>query len=224
MPTRTRTITGPTRDTDTVTVTTTAEPSTQTLTTTATVTQTDTVTHRDTVTRTETVRPPTPASGAAESSDGQALRPWQWLVVVLVLLGIAALVVWWVRRHRERTEWDGRLATARTDARWVEGTLVDRVTGAVSTAEAGRTWQAAQPRVMALDATLYELSTTAPDEDRAAAATTLRQHVAALASAVDAETSLPPGASADQLRARQGAVASARAQLRGLLEEIVQHR
>ncbi|MEP6650292.1 MAG: hypothetical protein ABJA74_10355 [Lapillicoccus sp.] len=164
-------------------------------------TKTETVTRTErpttvtnTVTSTVTT---TPAPQPELASSGLPL--WVWVVLALLLIAVIVLVVWLVRRSQARTEWDKKLALARRNALWFEDSLVQQVMARGSTAEAWRTWQAAQPRLLSLDEMLYELSTTAPDEERAAQAT-------------------GPDATVDDLRARRAAVWRARTELRTLLD------
>ncbi|HVD63797.1 MAG TPA: hypothetical protein VNC14_05855 [Lapillicoccus sp.] len=197
----TQTVTTETRtQTDTVTVTTTAtsRPSTRTVTETATPSPTTTV--------------------PAEPTSSTGLPLWVWLLLLILLIAVIVLVVWLVRRGQSRTDWDEKMAQARRNAQWFEDSLVQQVMARGSTAEAWRTWQAAQPRLLSLDEQLYDLSTTAPDEERAQQAGQLRSRVAGLVEAMGADTSTSPDANVDDLRARRAAVWRARTELRNLLD------
>jgi hypothetical protein len=212
------TVTTETRTT-TETITRTGAPTTVTNTLTNTVTNTVTNTITSTVTNTVTAAPtPQPVATSA------GLPPWAWVLLALLLIGIIALVVWLVRRAGGRAEWDDKMAQARRDANWLEDSLVQQVIDRGSTAEASRTWQAAQPRLIALDESLYSLSTTAPDEERTAQATQLRARVAGLVQAVGADTATPPDASGDDFRARRAAVWRARTELRQVLDAAAQRQ
>jgi hypothetical protein len=187
-------------------------------TTTETVTRTErptTVTNTVTNTVTSTVTN-TPAPQPQPTSAGLPL--WVWVVLAVLLIAVIALVVWLVRRGQVRADWDEKLALARRNAGWVEDSLVQQVMARGSTTEAWRTWQAAQPRLLSLDEMLYTLSTTAPDEERAARATELRARVGALVEAMGADTSTGPEATVDDLRSRRAAVWRARTELRRLLD------
>jgi hypothetical protein len=196
----------------TVPVTTPVVPST----TTETITRTERpTTVTNTVTSTVT---PTPTPTPQPEPAGAGLPLWVWVVLAVLLIAVLALVVWLVRRGRVRADWDDKLALARRNAGWFEDSLVQQVMSRGSTTEAWRTWQAAQPRLLSLDEQLYTLSTTAPDEERAAQATQLRARVGGLVEAMGADTSTGPGASVDDLRARRAAVWRARTELRQLLD------
>lgn len=197
----------------------TVPPETQ-RTTTATITRTERpTTVTNTVTSTVTA---TPTPQPQPTSSGLPL--WAWVVLAILLLAIIALVVWLVRRSQTRADWDEKMALARRNAGWFEDSLVQQVMARGSTAEAWRTWQAAQPRLLSLDETLYTLSTTAPDEERAAEASQLRARVAGLVEAMGADTATGPDATVDDLRARRAAVWRARTELRQLLDASTQRR
>ncbi|MEP6629830.1 MAG: hypothetical protein ABJA89_05135 [Lapillicoccus sp.] len=180
---------------------------------TGTVTVTRTETPRtNTVTSTVTAAPqPTPASGSG-------VPPWVWVVLAVLVLLLLALVIWLVRRARARSAWDQKMGVARRNALWVEDALVQQVMARASTAEAASTWQAAQPRLLSLDESLYALSTTAPDPERAAQAEQLRARLGGLVDAMGADTSTGRDATVDDLRARRSAVWRARTDLRTWLD------
>ncbi len=178
---------------------------------TVTVTRTESPT-TSTVTSTVTATPqPSPAAGGA-------VPLWVWIVLAVLLILLIALVVWLVRRARARSAWDERMAVARRNALWVEDALVQQVMARASTAEAAATWQAAQPRLLSLDESLYSLSTTAPDPERAAQANQLRARLGGLVEAMGADTNTGPTATVDDLRARRSAVWRARTDLRSWLD------
>ncbi len=190
------TITLPTR-TETETVTQTSQPTTQTV--------------------TETSKPtPAPAPDPAATSGG--LPAWLWFLIIVVVVAVIALIVWLVRRSQTVAAWDEKMHGARREAAWVEDSLIDQVNSRATTAEAAATWAAARPRLLTLDESIYALSTTAPDPERAAGATRLRGRLQALVDAVSADTATGDSATVDDLRVRRAAVAKARSDLRGLLQ------
>jgi hypothetical protein len=181
------------------------------------------VTGTVTVTRTETPRTNTVTSTVTAASQPPAaststVPSWVWIVLVLLLIALLALIAWLVRRARERSRWDETMGVARRNALWVEDALVQQVMARGSTAEAAATWQAAQPRLLSLDESLYSLSTTAPDPERAAQATQLRGRLGALVEAMGADTNTGGDATVDDLRARRSAVWRARTDLRTWLD------
>ena len=141
-----------------------------------------------------------------------------WVVLAVLVLLLLALIIWLVRRARARSAWDQKMGVARRNALWVEDALVQQVMARASTAEAASTWQAAQPRLLSLDESLYALSNTAPDTERAAQAEQLRARLGGLVDAMGADTSTGRDATVDDLRARRSAVWRARTDLRSWLD------
>lgn len=179
---------------------------------------TGTVTITRTATPSTTTVTSTPTAAPQPAAATTTVPPWVWILLALLLLALIALVVWLVRRARARADWDRRMGVARRNALWVEDALVQQVIARASTAEAAATWQAAQPRLMTLDESLYSLSTNAPDPERAAQATQLRSRLSGLVDAMGADTNTGRNASVDDLRARRSAVWRARTDLRSWLD------
>jgi hypothetical protein len=175
-----------------------------------------------TVTRTETPRTSTVTSTVTAAPPpaptSSSVPAWVWVLLALLVLLLLTLVIWLVRRARARSAWDEKMGVARRNALWVEDALVQQVMARASTAEAAATWQAAQPRLMSLDESLYSLSTTAPDPERATAAEQLRARLGGLVDAMGADTSTGRDATVDDLRARRAAVWRARTDLRTWLD------
>lgn len=197
----------------------TSPPATTTSEQQGTVTRTETETQTETRTQTATVTQTATPAPQPTGSASLGLPLWLWILIALLLIALIALIVWLVRRNQVRTAWDDTMTAARRESGWVEDSLVQQVSSKATTAEAAATWTAARPRLLALDESIYALSTTAPDPERAAAATRLRGRVTALVDAVSADTSLGETATVDDLRARRAGVAKARSELRALLEQ-----
>ncbi|WP_076258610.1 hypothetical protein [Intrasporangium flavum] len=143
---------------------------------------------------------------------------WPWLLFALVVLG--TLVGLLVRRRRTSevlAAWDARLDAARQEASWVEDALTTQVLSTATPEEASSVWSAAQPRLLAIDEDLHALVTDAPDEQRAATATGLREQLGRLVAAVGADVAAGPGTDADGFRTRRAAIDAARRDLRGTL-------
>ena len=201
------------------TITTSGATSSPPVTTTATRTEaTGTVTITKTGAASTTTVTSTRTEAPQPASATTAVPPWVWIVLALLILALIALIIWLVRRSRARADWDRRMGQARRNALWVEDALVQQVMARASTAEAAATWQAAQPRLMTLDESLYALSSNAPDPERAAQATQLRARLGGLVDAMGADTNTGRDASVDDLRARRSAVWRARTDLRSWLD------
>jgi len=211
--------------TNTATVTQTAT-ATVTQTNTATVTQTSTQTTTTTVTATPTTATPSPSGSTTPPAGDLAAAPvadqgavwWPWLLLALVVLGLLA---WLLLRRRAANQalaaWDARLDTARSEASWVEDALTAQVLSTPTTEEAQAIWGAAQPRLLAIDESLHALVADAPDEQRAAASTNLRDQLGRLVEAVGTDVAGGPDGSADDFRTRRAAIDAARHELRQTL-------
>jgi hypothetical protein len=143
---------------------------------------------------------------------------WPWLLLALVALGLLA---WLLLRRRRADEvlaaWDARLDAARQEASWVEDALTAQVLSTPTTQEAQGVWGAAQPRLLAIDENLHALVTEAPDEQRAAAATNLREQLGHLVETVGADVAAGSSTDPDDFRTRRAAIDAARKELRQTL-------
>lgn len=153
------TVTVPTVTIPTITLPTRTETETVTVTVTGTVTQTSKPTTR-TVTETPT---PTATSTPQPQPTSSGLPAWLWFLIALIVIAVIALIVRLVRRSQTIAAWDEKMHAVRREAGWVGDSLVDQVNLRATTAEAAATWAAARPRLLALDESVYALSTTAPD-------------------------------------------------------------
>lgn len=207
------------------------QTATVTQTSTATVTQTSTATVTRTDTATVTRAPATSATPTASASTSTpagevAAAPvadegtvwWPWLLLGLVALGLLA---WLLLRRRRADEvlaaWDARLDAARQEASWVEDALTAQVLATPTTQEAQSVWGAARPRLLAIDENLHALVTDAPDEQRGAAATNLREQLGRLVEAVGADLAAGSSTDPDDFRTRRAAIDAARKELRQTL-------
>jgi hypothetical protein len=123
------------------------------------------------------------APAAAESSSSS---PWLWwLLGLLAVLAAVALVVWLLRGRAATKAWEARLAGAVAESRWLAHELLPAALGAESAAARRSTWTASRPRVQALQNSLNELLSSAP-EGRSGDVQRLRDPVADVSSAMDA--------------------------------------
>jgi hypothetical protein len=170
---------------------------------------------------TETARPtpdatptPTATDATAATAQEEGIPWWVWLLAALLLAAVVALLVGWNRRRAALAAWDDRLTAAVGELRWVEGSLVPAVLRAGTVAEATAVWAAGRPRVLAIDEELFSLAApSAPDDERRGRASMLRERLAVLTSAVDADTAPDAQADAEGFRTRRGAIEQARTDL-----------
>jgi len=146
---------------------------------------------------------PTPAAGAPAPADtSTSISPWWWLLVaaVVVALVVGGALLW--RRRRRRTTWSDEMSRVTTELRWADEQLIPSMLGAHTVAEFAQTWNDGRPRLVAADQQLYGLARRAPDETRAASVAELREAIAGLLTAVDAEAALTSMASGELRTAR----------------------
>ena len=192
---------------------------TETRTQTATVTQTETATVTETPSESESPTPtpaPTEAAPAAPTSE-QGTTWWPWLLLLVLLGGLAWFLIRRRQAQAELQAWDDRLAAAEKEASWVEDSLTTQVLERPSAAEALPIWTAAQPRLLEIDEAFHTLATEAPDGPRAERATDIRGLLRGLVESVGADLATAPTADPDQFRARRANIDSARRELRATL-------
>ncbi|HET7820351.1 MAG TPA: hypothetical protein VFL10_02405 [Ornithinibacter sp.] len=167
------------------------KPPTKTPTETTSVVVTATVTPTKEVTRTATATPtptPTPsitasAAGEPVDAEGGGIPGWVWLVLAAVLAGLAWFL--WAR-NRRATAWDAEVAETETEVAWFGRELLPQLQRSTTPEALAGGWQVSAARVSAVEDRLTGLEASAPDEQRAARARTLRDAVRA--SRTDVET------------------------------------
>jgi hypothetical protein len=103
----------------------------------------------------------------------------------LAALAAVALFVLLRRNRRATKAWDERLAGAVMESRWLAHELLPTALGAESAVARRNVWTASRPRAGALQNSLNELVTSAP-EDRLGGIAQLRNAVTDVSSAMDA--------------------------------------
>ena len=172
----------PTRTTKPPTPTPTTEPPTPTATSsvvvTSTVTPTRDVTRTATPTPTPTPTPSATATAAPEpvAGEGGGIPGWVWLVLALLLAGLAGFLV---VRSRRRAAWDTELTEAEAEVAWFGRVLLPQLQQTSTPDALAGGWQVSAARVSAAEDRLTGLEAAAPEEERAARARTLRDAVRA---------------------------------------------
>jgi hypothetical protein len=172
-PTPTKTKTPTPTPTKTKTPTPTKTP---TETTSVVVTETVTPTEEATPTPTPTPTPSITASAAGEPVDAESggIPGWVWLLLAAVLAGLAWFL--WAR-NRRATAWDAEVAEAETEVAWFGRELLPQLQRSGTPDALAGGWQVSAARVSAVEDRLTGLEASAPDEQRAARARTLRDAV-----------------------------------------------
>jgi hypothetical protein len=168
------------RPTRSVVVTATVTPTTS-VTETATATATETPTPTETAT--PTPEPTTAAAPAATDAEDGGLPAWLWWVLAALL---AALAAYLILRARRRAAWDAELAEAEAEVSWLGRELLAQLQQTTTTDALAGGWQVSAARVREVEDRLTGLEASAPDEQRAARATELRDAVRS--SRTDVET------------------------------------
>ncbi len=145
---------------------------------TSTVTPTREVTRTATPTPTPTPTPSATATAAPEpvAGEGGGIPGWVWLVLALLLAGLAGFLV---VRSRRRAAWDTELTEAEAEVAWFGRVLLPQLQQTNTPDALAGGWQVSAARVSAAEDRLTGLEAAAPGEERAARARTLRDAVRA---------------------------------------------
>ncbi len=135
---------------------------------------TETATAPETPTPTPTPTPTTSAAPAATDAEDSGLPGWLWWVLAALL---AALAAYLILRARRRAAWDAEVAEAETEVAWFGRELLPQLQQTTTTDALAGGWQVSAARVRAVEDRLTGLEASAPDEQRAARATELRDAV-----------------------------------------------
>ena len=173
----------------TVTRTPTANPApteTATATTTATVTLPPTVTAAPTVTLAPTPQPatPTPTPTAAQteavtptSSDTSSTPAWLWWLIGAIVLAVAVVSAFLIRRNNRKQAWADKLSSSEADVAWFARELIPHLSQAPSVQQMAGGWRISSDRVIAAEDRLTSLEAAAIDDVGRGQARTLRDAV-----------------------------------------------
>ena len=182
----------------TVTRTPTANPApteTATATTTATVTLPPTVTAAPTVTLAPTPQPatPTPTPTAAQteavtptSSDTSSTPAWLWWLIGAIVLAVAVVSAFLIRRNNRKQAWADRLSSSEADVAWFARELIPHLSQAPSVQQMAGGWRISSDRVIAAEDRLTSLEAAAIDDVGRGQARTLRDAVREARARLDA--------------------------------------
>ena len=182
----------------TVTRTPTANPApteTATATTTATVTLPPTVTAAPTVTLAPTPQPatPTPTPTAAQteavtptSSDTSSTPAWLWWLIGAIVLAVAVVSAFLIRRNNRKQAWADKLSSSEADVAWFARELIPHLSQAPSVQQMAGGWRISSDRVIAAEDRLTSLEAAAIDDVGRGQARTLRDAVREARARLDA--------------------------------------
>ncbi len=178
----------------TVTRTPTGNP-TPTLTETATATTTATLTLPPTVTAAPTPQPatPTPTPTAAQteavtptSSDTSSTPAWLWWLIGAIVLAVAVVSTFLIRRNNRKQAWADRLSSSEADVAWFARELIPHLSQAPSVQQISGGWRISSDRVIAAEDRLTSLEAAAIDDVGRGQARTLRDAVREARARLDA--------------------------------------
>ena len=182
----------------TVTRTPTANPApteTATATTTATVTLPPTVTAAPTATLAPTPQPatPTPTPTAAQteavtptSSDTSSTPAWLWWLIGAIVLAVAVVSAFLIRRNNRKQAWADKLSSSEADVAWFARELIPHLSQAPSVQQMAGGWRISSDRVIAAEDRLTSLEAAAIDDVGRGQARTLRDAVREARARLDA--------------------------------------
>jgi hypothetical protein len=182
----------------TVTRTPTANPApteTATATTTATVTLPPTVTAAPPVTLAPTPQPatPTPTPTAAQteavtptSSDTSSTPAWLWWLIGAIVLAVAVVSAFLIRRNNRKQAWADKLSSSEADVAWFARELIPHLSQAPSVQQMAGGWRISSDRVIAAEDRLTSLEAAAIDDVGRGQARTLRDAVREARARLDA--------------------------------------
>ncbi len=185
-----------------------------------TATGTETVTQSPEPTESASATPTkTKKDKAANSETDSGAPAWVWWVLGILL--VAGLVTWWVvgsRRRKVVADWEARYAPQAETARWVDSRFVADLVSQPTAAQQEQVWTTGRPRLVEADAALDALANSAPDPEHRTQASQMRDALAGLRGAIDADVALAsPGSDPEAVRASRAAVEQARSKLHDLL-------
>ncbi len=166
-----------------------------TATTTATVTLPPTVIAAPTVTAAPTPQPatPTPTPTAAQteavtptSSDTSSTPAWLWWLLGAIVLAVAVVSTFLIRRNNRKQAWADRLSSSEADVAWFSRELIPHLSQAPSVQQISGGWRISSDRVIAAEDRLTSLEAAAIDDVGRGQARTLRDAVREARARLDA--------------------------------------
>ena len=166
-----------------------------TATTTATLTLPPTVIAAPTVTAAPTPQPatPTPTPTAAQteavtptSSDTSSTPAWLWWLIGAIVLAVAVVSAFLIRRNNRKQAWADKLSSSEADVAWFARELIPHLSQAPSVQQMAGGWRISSDRVIAAEDRLTSLEAAAIDDVGRGQARTLRDAVREARARLDA--------------------------------------
>ena len=168
---------------------------TATATTTAIVTLPPTVIAAPTVTLAPTPQPatPTPTPTVAQteavtptSSDTSSTPAWLWWLIGAIVLAVAVVSAFLIRRNNRKQAWADKLSSSEADVAWFARELIPHLSQAPSVQQVAGGWRISSDRVIAAEDRLTSLEAAAIDDVGRGQARTLRDAVREARARLDA--------------------------------------
>jgi hypothetical protein len=192
---------------------------TATATTTAIVTLPPTVIAAPTVTLAPTPQPatPTPTPTVAQteavtptSSDTSSTPAWLWWLIGAIVLAVAVVSAFLIRRNNRKQAWADKLSSSEADVAWFARELIPHLSQAPSVQQVAGGWRISSDRVIAAEDRLTSLEAAAIDDVGRGQARTLRDAVREARARLDALAVVGDMATAlSQLQGAAGALEAA---------------
>jgi hypothetical protein len=193
--------------------------------TTATATVTATLVPTLTVAPTVTSAPPTPQTATPTPTQSQALTAtssttsstpaWLWWLIGAVVLVVAVLIAFLMRKRNRKRAWADKLSSSETDVAWFARELIPQLSQAPSVQQMAGGWRISSDRVIAAEDRLTTLEAAAVDDMGRGQARTLRDAVRGARARLDTLATVYDRAEAlSQLQAAAGELEAAMAAVR----------
>ena len=181
---------------------------------------TATATVTATVAPTVTSAPPTPHTATPTPTQSQALTAtssttsstpaWLWWLIGAVVLTVAVLIAFLMRKRNRKRAWADKLSSSQTDVAWFARELIPQLSQAPSVQQMAGGWRMSSDRVVAAEDRLTTLEAAAVDDIGRGQARTLRDAVRGARARLDTLATIYDRAEAfSQLQAAAGELEAA---------------
>jgi hypothetical protein len=184
------------------------------------ITPTPTPTPTATLAPTVTSAPPTPQTATPTPTQSQALTAtssttsstpaWLWWLIGAVVLAVAVLIAFLMRKRNRKRAWADKLSSSETDVAWFARELIPQLSQAPSVQQMAGGWRISSDRVVAAEDRLTTLEAAAVDDMGRGQAQTLRDAVRGARARLDTLATVYDRAEAlSQLQAAAGELEAA---------------